>query len=222
MPKTSKNEITEKEAEADKIAQGLELDEQAKNAFIELCKLGCEPEKLEGLFTRLFSKPFTVKPENRARKAYQVDFRPMDSWESALTGFDQQFLARRLKRLKIQVKKMAETISSLNATRLVRGEIEKEISDQFHCLIFGLPGALNIYAEGFIPLVLRKAKLIGPKQNPNYIAYRVKLHKHIRERTGKWRDKLVADLLNNRSSDSESRINDLSVKEWRLSHDLHD
>jgi hypothetical protein len=175
-----------------------------KNAFIALCKKGCDQSILAELFTFLAADTALT--------------RPVDSLERALDPLDKRKLASLQKKLK----EVATTLQLLHSTKLVQWMVGKNELDIFHP-IFNLPRELHTYADEFLPLILRKTDQIGSKQHPEYNRLLIKIYNYIYDSTGAWHDRLVADIHNAiiEHPPDKPKTTD-ALKEWRSSQGLVD
>ena len=212
-----------------------------KDAFVELCQLGCDSRIVGEALVYLHSESsFTITstPEERIERYRQVRpsivtdslieiekqrgtdeleiyLRPMDSLEAALG----KFKPRQLERLREKCKKLAEQLEAFHSTRLVRhGMIDGEFPDNRPV---ELPYLLRLYADQFLPLLIAKTKHIGPKYRPDYTRLLTKIYNHIHEETGGWQDRLVADVLNELFGYPADELKTPeALKAWRSEHGL--
>lgn len=211
MPKNSKKEpdVSETDANLETIATELRLKHIARNSFIDLCNMGCDPKLLGHLFATLSHD-----------KCY---FNPLDSLETALGEIEK----RDIESLPDQLIKLAERLQRLNNTNLVRrmggtGEfggtlrLDEEPGRGIEQIrvreqIFGLPGSLLYYANIVVPLILKSN--IGTKEKPGY-SHRLKsIYDHVHECTSKWNDALIAHILN--GLDPKNTATEDTLRQWR-------
>lgn len=181
-------------------------------------------------------------PSERARKneedrgdiSYQVSLRPLDSWETALEGFEPLGLKgnkrtkfeRYLKRLLKKPELSDEDLSFLHSIPLVEvmmleADAEDGLSSISPKETFRLAYCLDSSAKRLIQIILDRMKQSGPQYKPEYTRLRTKIHLHIYNSTGgHWYDALFADIHNALFPDPGSRIYEDSVRNWRFEHGL--
>jgi len=198
---------------ARKIAREMGLEGESENSFAQLCHEGCDPDFLASLFPTLHSKPIKVTPADSRRGPYEVSLRPMDDWSSAIRGFTPRELDQVAKKLN----DLCNDITELNASPIMRKLEKHEVFGDKRQVVFGLPGALQVYETKVIPLLLEQRKRSGPRQRPDYTIVLAKIYAHIQDHTGQWHDALVADILSNLYPDQKYQGEE-ALKEWRLRH----
>jgi hypothetical protein len=151
--------------------------------------------------------------ERMTRRYLKVELRPLDS-SDALKGFEKRDLIR----LQDQLIKLSEKLDKLSSTELIRqmavdGEFNRETQ------LFSLPYDLMIYSQVVISHILEKFDSVGSKQRPDYTQYLAEIFTHIYERTGKWHDSEVADIINELNSEKDVDVEtQQSLKQWRHRH----
>jgi hypothetical protein len=210
-----------------KVAEYLDLKYTGRNSFVSLCEKGCDAEELGNYFKLLTSKSeieytrtyigkrkrFATSREHAERMRqpqHVIDSRPMDSFETALDGFQK----RDIENLQKKLKKVSSDIEKLNNTKLV-GSIDRH---KFHREVFNMPTLLDYYAGKFINLILKEYDRVGEKQRPDYTKLMKGLYKHVRDKTKGWHDALIAEILYQLTP--ERQDSELSLKQWRKRHGI--
>jgi hypothetical protein len=193
-----------KNPEAESVAGRLGLQGTANDSFIQLCNQGCDPHFLAEYLP--FLTPLSrvvIVPTNKKRRSYTISLRGLDSHEDVLEGFEK----RDLEALQEQTLKMAERISKLNRTRLVRYSEDEEYNIDIHTI----PSLLMHYSKVFIPLLLKKYEEAGERQRPQFTTYLNAICDHVKQATGKARYRLVAEIL----TGIGVNMDEFALKTWR-------
>lgn len=203
---------------AEQVADKLHLEGVPRNSFLQLCQEGCDPRILgEHLICLTSKSEIPIRPKGKKgggedRRSYNISLRPLDSVQGTLNDLEKRDLESLQEKLLI----IAEDVNTLNQTRLVRYLND----DEYNREIWELSRLLGIYANHFIPILLKKIEKSGPKQRPNYTSFLTAIYEHINKKTGKWHDALVADIFN--ALNPENTDTEQSLKQWRKRHALID
>lgn len=201
-----------------------------RKAFNKLCESGCTRSTLGGLLIFLCApdRVIITRPDKerslQARPKYEVSLRPLDrhkSLEALFGGYD----LRKLRQVAKTATKLQEQLERLRNTEGVRhltatGELPDNdlLSASSLVAVLGLPdsrfcGILNLP---------ELAKGLSPKNRPDYTRLLTKIYVHIRQQTGVWHDKEVADMLNDLLPNDPTQHDEVNLKAWRARHSLTD
>lgn len=191
------------------------LDEVGTKAFRELCVLGCDADVLGGLFA-LLASPSTLHIGDSS-KTRKITLRSLDDLETALGGLTRrqlQSVAQRASRLKNDIERLRRTslvLSLVQQGLIGRGD-----------LLAGSTLPVDLGFDGLVNLP-NWARQVGRLKRPDYTRLLTKIYTHIRQNSGQWHDRLVADVLSSLAPAAlakDSPINEFSLKEWRKRHGL--
>jgi hypothetical protein len=211
--------------------------EKGKEAFHELCRLGCDPSYLGFRLVCIATdspQAIVSTPDQRVEDFRRMggrvtddlieteralgvmkrEFHPrgMDSLEIALGGFAK----RDVEALQNECRKLAERLYKLHSGRLMALSMDDPRP-------FELTRLLAWYAESFLPTLLEKIDHIGPKQKPDYTRLLTETYNHIKDKTNHWHDEHVAEILNHLLGHPPDRARSAeSQRAWRRSHLLSD
>jgi len=195
---------TTENPEAERVADRLSLKDIAKDSFIQLCNLGCDPHFLAEYLPFITPKSKEVIRRESVKGNDQViSLRGLDAYNTALEGFDK----RDLEALIEQILKMAKKLDKLNRTRLVSYLDNGKYNTDIH----EIPPLLMYYGKEFLPLLIKEYERVGDQQHPQFTEYLNALCAHVKLKTGKPRDRLLAEVL----TGAGVNMDEFALKTWR-------
>jgi hypothetical protein len=174
-----------------------------------MCAWLCEPQ--------VSLDTIRLQGEDRRLETVVIDVRALDSRQTAHPGLS----LRDLDNIKRRAQELMDDVVRLRKTPLVdygvaKGEIKP--GDLLH----GTAGSPFAFHDGSAPfrgllLLPDLARRIGEQKLPEYTEVRINLHRYIREHTGRWQDKLFAEL---HSAILPGKTSSIKVYLWRRKHGL--
>ena len=182
----------------------------------ELVDLGCDPKYLKWTLSWLAKDHYTSKGK-------KVPLHSLDSWDDAAAGRNLDDL----KRIAKKAEWLMDEITQLKMTPLLRS-LESAGHFSIADLLYrtNIPDSHKSRFEGLLKLPELAKDVAGPQKYRDRKEIQIKLLKHVRERTGKWQDQLVAkiliDVLPSGSVVNKPNrpISTNALRMWRKRHDL--